>query len=78
MGQRLKDQVDLDRIWEDQALAPHLVTAAMEWPRHVDKSLHESAAGRMVSERAKKPECWDQLRSVALPMPQEAAKLRSA
>ena len=68
MGQRLKDQVDLDRIWAEQALAPHLLVVAMEWAQHVDKALHESAAGRMVSERAKKRECWEQLRSITLPI----------
>jgi hypothetical protein len=78
MGQRLKDKMDLDRIWADQALAPHLVALAAEWARHVDKALHESAAGRMVSERAKRPECWEQLRSITMSVPQEEAKLRSA
>ena len=73
MGQRLRDHIDLDRIWGDQALPPHLVVTAREWARRVDRALHESAAGRMVSERAKRPECWEQVRSIALPMPSEIA-----
>lgn len=78
MGQRLKDKMDLDRIWADQVLAPQLMALAAEWALHVDKALHESAAGRMVSERAKRPECWEQLRSITMPMPQEEVKAQSA
>ena len=29
--------------------------------------LHQSANGRMISEWAKKPECWDTVRSAAYP-----------
>lgn len=69
MGLRLRDEVDLDRVWADQALPPDMIALAREWALLVDRALHESAAGRMVSERAKRPECWAQLRSTSLPMP---------
>ena len=33
------------------------------WAGEVNKVLHDSAAGRMVSEWAKKQECWDAVRN---------------
>jgi hypothetical protein len=73
MRERLRDGIDLDRVWADQTLSPQLVATAAEWARHVDKALHESAAGRMVSERAKRPECWQQVRSIVLLLPSDVA-----
>lgn len=68
MGERLQGDVDLDRVWADQAPPAHMVSAAANWALQVDKALHGSAEGRMVSEWAKKQECWDRIRSITLPM----------
>ncbi len=51
--------LDLDRIWLQQGLSPQLQRQIQTWAVEVNEVLHRTAAGRMVSEWAKKPECWD-------------------
>lgn len=51
------DRVDLDKIWNNQAISPELLRQIEIWARQVSDVLHESAGGRMISEWAKKPEC---------------------
>lgn len=50
-------KIDLDRIWNNQAISPELHRQMEVWARQVSEILHESAGGRMVSEWAKKTEC---------------------
>ncbi len=51
------DRVDLDKIWNNQAVSPELLRQIEIWARQVSDVLHESAGGRMISEWAKKAEC---------------------
>lgn len=51
------DRVELDKIWNNQAISPELLRQIEIWARQVSDVLHESAGGRMISEWAKKPEC---------------------
>jgi hypothetical protein len=67
LSERLRAQIDLDRIWADQAMTPQAVAVAAAWAKKVDEALQVSAAGRMVSEWAKKPDCWEYVRSLNLP-----------
>ncbi|EYC49677.1 abortive phage infection protein [Hylemonella gracilis str. Niagara R] len=57
LAQQLGDRIDLDRIWNNQALSPELLRQIATWSREVNDALRESAHGKMVSEWAKKPEC---------------------
>ncbi|WKB50758.1 AIPR family protein [Eleftheria terrae] len=59
LSDRLGERIDLDRIWARQACSPELLEQVATWAREVDAELHRTAAGRMVSEWAKKPECRD-------------------
>lgn len=53
------DRIDLEKIWNNQSVSPELLKQIETWARQVSDVLHESAAGRMISEWAKKPECRD-------------------
>jgi hypothetical protein len=55
----LGGRLDLDRVWLQQGLSPQLQRQIQTWAVEVNEVLHRTAAGRMVSEWAKKPECWD-------------------
>lgn len=59
IANRLGDSMDLDKIWLQQDISSQLKQQVQAWAVDVDRILHQSAAGRMVSEWAKKPECWD-------------------
>lgn len=62
LANRLRPRMDLDRVWKRQAISPELVQQLQIWAKEVNDVLHRSANGRMVSEWAKKPECWDVVR----------------
>jgi len=53
------DRIDLEKIWNNQAVSEELLRQIETWARQVSDVLHESARGKMISEWAKKPECRD-------------------
>ena len=59
LADRLGDKIDLDCIWIRQGVSEELLSQIAIWAREVNDVLHRTAAGRMVSEWAKKPECRD-------------------
>lgn len=59
---RLGGSIDLEKIWLQQDISSQLKQQVRAWAVDVDRILHQSAAGRMVSEWAKKSECWDAVR----------------
>lgn len=63
LSSRLANRLNLDRIWQRQSVSAELLEQVRIWAREVDVALHRSADGRMVSEWAKKPECWEILRT---------------
>ncbi|WP_270933289.1 AIPR family protein [Falsiroseomonas oryzae] len=67
MSERLRAHIDLDRVWTEQAMTPQAVAVATTWAKQVDEALQASSAGRMVSEWAKKQDCWEYVRSLNLP-----------
>lgn len=56
------DRLDLDAIWQRQDLSPELKAQLQIWATEVNQLLHNSAGGRMISEWAKKPECWETIK----------------
>lgn len=58
VANRLGDRLDLEKIWIKQGVSSELLAQIGVWAREVNEVLHKSANGRMVSEWAKKPECW--------------------
>ena len=65
VSQKLGDHIDLNRIWQKQAVSTELLAQVGIWAREVNDTLHRTAAGRMVSEWAKKPECKDAVLSAS-------------
>jgi hypothetical protein len=53
------ETIDLDRIWQQQDLSYQFKEQLRIWAPEVNALLHSSANGRMISEWAKKPECWN-------------------
>jgi hypothetical protein len=58
ISDRLGKHIDLDRIWLQQGLSTKLEKQILIWADEVNQVLHQSSAGRMISEWAKKPDCW--------------------
>lgn len=62
LSERIGDRLSLDKIWQNQAISPQLQEQIQIWAREVSEILHLSANDRMVSEWAKKAECWEIVR----------------
>jgi hypothetical protein len=59
LSEKLGHRIDLERVWNKQAVSPELLAQIALWAREVNEVLHASAGGKMVSEWAKRPECKD-------------------
>jgi hypothetical protein len=59
------DRIALERIWQNQELSSQMKGQLIKWAEEVNDALHRSSNGRMISEWAKKPECWAVLRDRA-------------
>ena len=62
---RLGSKLDLDKVWLQQGASPAFEQQLAVWAEKVHNVLHETASGRMVSEWAKKTECWHAVRSAS-------------
>jgi hypothetical protein len=71
LANRLGDRIDLDKIWLRQDISPELKLQIQTWSNEVNKILYDSADGRMISEWAKKPECWEVVRTAAYTDPMD-------
>lgn len=65
VSNKIGERVDLDRIWLQQDISLQLKHLLGVWAGEANDVLHRSANGRMISEWAKKPECWDVVRAAA-------------
>jgi hypothetical protein len=63
LAQLTADRLSLDAIWSRQGLSPQLIEYVALLAGEVDKRLRKSAGQKMVSEWAKKEECWTDLSS---------------
>jgi hypothetical protein len=62
VANRFGDRLDLDKIWQRQDISTELHEQIKTWAHEVNRVLHDSASGRMVSEWSKKADCWDTVR----------------
>lgn len=58
VANRIGEKLDLDKIWLQQDLSRQLKQQLNLWATGVNNILHQSASGRMISEWAKKEDCW--------------------
>jgi hypothetical protein len=63
-------RIDFDRIWSHQALSPEMQAMVNDWVVEIDQELRRTAGSRMPSEWAKKVNCWEAVRDLALDLPQ--------
>ena len=67
IANRLKNKLDLDKIWQQQEISQQLKAQVQTWSVEVNRILLDSAGGKMVSEWAKKQECWETVRESKYP-----------
>ncbi|WP_343577795.1 AIPR family protein [Pseudomonas sp.] len=77
LASRLGARFNFESVWQRQAISPQLHKQIIVWAHEVNDALHDGAGGRMISEWAKKPECWQKVKnhhfSEALPGTPETA-----
>ncbi len=61
---RTAGRVDLDAIWNAQALSQALKDTIHEWMAEIYDEIVESAGGRNVTEWAKKEDCWRHIQTI--------------
>jgi len=66
LSQQHGARIDLMRIWEQQGLSESFKDQIRVWAKEVNAALHASAAGKMISEWAKREECWLALKKISL------------
>lgn len=69
LANRIGEKLDLDKIWQQQDLSLQLKTQLQTWATEVNQVLHKSSNGRMISEWAKKMECWEIVRTASYSQP---------
>lgn len=62
---KLGETLNLNRIWQEQSISPQLHRQIAIWADEVNEALHRGAAGKMISEWAKKTECWWKVRDTS-------------
>ena len=63
VANRIGNRLDLDRIWQQQDLSIQFKQQLQKWAVEVNSVLQQSAEGKMISEWAKKANCWEIVRS---------------
>lgn len=69
LSSRSGTNMDLEMIWSEQGLSSALEDLLRSWSHDVNKAITESAAGRNVTEWAKKEECWKVVWGLDLAVP---------
>jgi len=67
---RLGERTELEKIWIAQDISPALRDQLKTWAAEVHDVLYRAADGKMISEYAKKPDCWEAVRSAQFSEPQ--------
>ena len=62
---KIGDRLDLGRVWESQAVSLQLYQQILQWAEEVAEVLERGAGGRLISEWAKRPECWWMVRDAS-------------
>ena len=66
ISQLYGSKMDLIKIWGQQGLSSVFKDQVRVWAKEVNSALHVSSNGKMISEWAKKEECWTDLKKLAL------------
>lgn len=63
VANRLGNRLTLSTVWQHQAVSDALAALISQWSTEVNEALRSSAGQRIVSEWAKKEECWEYVRT---------------
>ncbi|UKV76431.1 AIPR family protein [Burkholderia vietnamiensis] len=66
------DAIDLNLIWQRQEISGELSREILGLALEVNQCLHRTAEGRMISEWAKKAECWQRMSNASFVTPLSA------
>jgi AIPR protein len=69
---KLGQNFDFQRVWQEQAISSQLQKQIAIWAHEVSEALHQGAGGKMISEWAKKVECWLKVRNSGYSQAQNA------
>ena len=69
LSRKIGRSLYLDRIWQEQSVSERLGEQVQAWAREVNDVLHATAEGRMISEWAKRAECWNAVIGAPLSQP---------
>lgn len=70
LGRRFDGRLDLEQVWMAQDISTAMKEIARNWALQVDRELQSTSEGRMISEWAKKQECWERIQRIDLEEPQ--------
>jgi hypothetical protein len=62
VADQFAQRISLDRIWDRQQISRELEGQLEVWALQVETALRTNSGARMISEQAKRPECWDAVR----------------
>jgi hypothetical protein len=62
VADRVGDRIDFEKVWISQDISLPLRRQLQTWAPEINTVLHRSSDGKMISEWAKKPECWNAVR----------------
>jgi hypothetical protein len=54
-------KINLNLVWQKQSISRELGDQILIWSEQINDAMHQTAKGRMISEWAKKGECWELL-----------------
>ena len=73
LGTRFGNEFDLDQVWTAQTISHALGRTLRRWVPKVELALRVASGGRMISEWAKKRECWERVQQIELDTPEKSA-----
>ena len=69
LANRCGEKIDFGKIWAKQELSPAFQKQIGVWAHEVNDVLHSTSGGKMISEWAKKAECWECVRTACYSEP---------
>lgn len=64
-AEKFGEQIDFDKIWDQQDLSPQLKNLFTLWAPKVNEIMVAGSNGKLLGEWAKKEECWDQVKNAS-------------
>lgn len=69
VAMKLGDRFDLEKIWLNQGLSAQLSQLLWNWANVVNAEFARIAPGAQISEVAKRPDSWEQIKKASFPLP---------